>query len=364
MRNNLFRFESEIRGLAGMVMVAGGVYVGAWVVMAMGAWLAFSGLVRYCPIYDVLGVNRIRSRRDYYLSRLPHHNPEPVYIFGPDGRLQFRNESARSVLPDLMDIGELFHRTRRPATELIASEASFLEDVAAGDRRYALHFKGVRDLNAILAYGFDMTEVERANREIIQTQKDLIYRMGEIGETRSQETGNHVKRVAEYSYLLAGLSGLDENEAETLRLASPMHDIGKVAIPDSVLKKPGRLSPDERKVMDTHAEIGFRLLNNSERPILKAAAIVAHEHHEKWDGSGYPRRLAGTDIHIFGRITALADVFDALGSERVYKKAWPMDEVLDFVRKQSGAHFDPTLADLLLNNLDRFLEIRDRYRDV
>ncbi|MEC7987201.1 MAG: HD domain-containing phosphohydrolase, partial [Myxococcota bacterium] len=143
-------------------------------------------------------------------------------------------------------------------------------------------------------------------KEIEETQREVVFTMGAIGETRSKETGNHVKRVAEYSRLLALLYGLDEPQAELLKQASPMHDIGKVGIPDRILNKPGRLNAEEWAIMKTHARLGYDMLNHSNRPILKAAAIVAHEHHEKWSGAGYPRGLKGEEIHIFGRITAVA----------------------------------------------------------
>jgi response regulator RpfG family c-di-GMP phosphodiesterase len=187
--------------------------------------------------------------------------------------------------------------------------------------------------------------------------------MGEIGESRSKETGNHVRRVAEYSKLLALLAGLDEKEAEIVAVASPMHDIGKVAIPDSVLLKPGKLDKDEWVVMQTHSSIGHEVLVGSERPLLKAAAIIAKEHHEKFDGSGYPLGLLGEDIHIYGRIIAIADVFDALGSDRVYKKAWELEKIIHLFEEEKGRHFDPRLVDLFLNNLEEFLVIRNRYID-
>jgi response regulator RpfG family c-di-GMP phosphodiesterase len=187
--------------------------------------------------------------------------------------------------------------------------------------------------------------------------------MGEIGESRSKETGNHVKRVAEYSYILAKGAGMSEEEAEVLKMASPMHDIGKVAIPDAVLKKPGQLTDEEYRIMQSHTVIGYNLLKNSKRRILKAAAIVAHEHHEKWDGTGYPRGLAGEDIHIYGRITAVADVFDALASDRVYKKAWDLERIIDLFRRERGRHFDPRLVDVFLEHLPAFLDIRDRFAD-
>ena len=206
-------------------------------------------------------------------------------------------------------------------------------------------------------------EVSSLTKEIIETQKEVVFTMGAIGETRSKETGNHVRRVAEYSKLLALHIGFDLKEVELLKEASPMHDIGKVGIPDSILNKPGSFEPDERKVMQTHAELGYEMLKYSQRPILKAAAIVAIEHHEKWDGSGYPKGLSGENIHIYGRITAVADVFDALGSDRCYKKAWDDEKIFKLFKEESGKHFDPQLVEIFLNNLPEFLEIRDRFKD-
>jgi putative two-component system response regulator len=206
-------------------------------------------------------------------------------------------------------------------------------------------------------------EVEALQKEIEDTQKEVVFTMGAIGESRSKETGNHVKRVAEYSKLLALYYGLDKKEAEMLKQASPMHDIGKVAIPDAVLNKPGRFDEAERKIMDTHAKLGFDMLNNSNRPLLNCAATVAHEHHEKWDGTGYPRGLKGEEIHIYGRITALADVFDALGSDRCYKKAWDDERIFKLFHEERGKHFEPKLIDIFFDNLDEFLEIRESLKD-
>lgn len=209
-----------------------------------------------------------------------------------------------------------------------------------------------------------LEEITTLNAEIEDTQREVVFTMGSIGESRSKETGNHVKRVAEYTKLLALHYGLDESEAEMLKQASPMHDIGKVAIPDAVLNKPGRFDEQERKIMDTHASLGFDMLKNSNRSLLVMAATVAYEHHEKWDGSGYPRALSGEDIHIYGRITALADVFDALGSDRVYKKAWDDNKIFTFFKEERGKHFDPKLIDIFFDHLDEFLAIRDRLKDV
>lgn len=208
-----------------------------------------------------------------------------------------------------------------------------------------------------------VSEIIALDKEIQDTQKEVVFTMGAIGERRSKETGNHVKRVAEYSKLLAIFYGLDEADAEMLKQASPMHDIGKVGIPDAVLNKPDILDEAEKKIINTHTQLGYDMLKHSDRPLLKMAATIAYEHHEKWDGTGYPNATKGEDIHIYGRITAVADVFDALGSDRVYKKAWEIDEILTFFKKERGKHFDPKLIDIFFENLDEFIEIRDKHID-
>jgi HD-GYP domain-containing protein (c-di-GMP phosphodiesterase class II) len=218
-------------------------------------------------------------------------------------------------------------------------------------------------LSLAASYAGKSLESVMLHEEIVATQKEIIFRMGEIGESRSKETGNHVKRVAEYSYILALGLGLPKDEAEKIRMASPMHDIGKVAIPDAVLKKPGRLTEEEYEIMKTHTTIGYNLLQGSNRELLRTAAHIAYEHHEKWDGTGYPRGLKGEEIHLYGRITAVADVFDALGSDRVYKKAWELDRIINLFREERGRHFDPKLVDVFMDELPRILEARDRYRD-
>ncbi|WP_104370589.1 HD-GYP domain-containing protein [Desulfocucumis palustris] len=223
--------------------------------------------------------------------------------------------------------------------------------------------KDLEYLTLAASYSGKSLEAALLNKEIEETQKEIIFTMGEIGESRSKETGNHIKRVAEYSKILALKYGMDETEAELLRIASPMHDIGKVAIPDSILKKPGKLTDEEFDTMKTHTQVGYNLLKGSSRRILKAAAIVARQHHEKWNGRGYPDGVSGEQIHIYGRVTAIADVFDALGSDRCYKKAWELDRILNLFKEEKGNHFDPVLVDLFLDNIGELVKIRDRYRD-
>jgi HD-GYP domain-containing protein (c-di-GMP phosphodiesterase class II) len=224
--------------------------------------------------------------------------------------------------------------------------------------------KDMEYLTLAASYAGKSLESALLSHEIEETQKEIIFTMGEIGESRSKETGNHVKRVAEYSYLLALGLGMSQEEADLLKMASPMHDIGKVAIPDAVLKKPGKLTDEEFEIMKSHTVIGYNLLKNSKRHILKTAAIVAYQHQEKWNGKGYPSGLAAEDIHIYGRITAIADVFDALGSERVYKKAWELDRILNLFKEERGHHFDPRVVDVFFEQLPSIVKIRDAYSDV
>ena len=208
-----------------------------------------------------------------------------------------------------------------------------------------------------------LKEIADLNEEITDTQKEVVFTMGAIGESRSKETGNHVKRVAEYSKVLALAYGMDEDEAELLRTASPMHDIGKVAIPDSILKKPARLTKEEFDVMKTHTTLGHEMLKHSNRPILHTASIVSYEHHERWDGKGYPQGLKADETHIYGRITAIADVFDALGSTRVYKPAWDDEKIFNLFKEERGYQFDPKIVDLFFENKDALLAIRDKFSD-
>ena len=206
-------------------------------------------------------------------------------------------------------------------------------------------------------------ELYELSKEIEYTQKEVIFTLSEIVEHRSKETSNHVKRVAEYSKILALGYGMNEKEADLIKHSSPMHDIGKVAIPDAILNKPGKLTKEEFEKIKEHSSIGFDMLKHSERSLVKAASIIAYEHHEKWSGNGYPRGLKGENIHIYGRITALADVFDALGSYRVYKRAWDDEKIFALFREESGKHFEPKIIEIFFNNVDKFLKIRASLQD-
>ena len=199
--------------------------------------------------------------------------------------------------------------------------------------------------------------------EVEVTQRELVYRLSEAVESRSKETSYHVKRMAEICLLLANKLGFDDREKEVMYIAAPLHDIGKIAIPDSILNKPGKLDPDEWEIMKKHAQIGYEILAESQLDILKVGAAISGEHHEKWDGSGYPNGKSGEDISIYARIAAIADVFDALYNKRCYKEAWPLEKITDFFIEEKGKHFDPKLVDLLMTHVNEFVAIQKRFPD-
>lgn len=206
-------------------------------------------------------------------------------------------------------------------------------------------------------------KVEEATREIRERERELIFRISRAAEFRDPETGAHIQRMAHYSEIIARGLDLDDATCRLLLKAAPMHDVGKIGIPDYILLKPGRLTPQEFEVMKRHSELGYELLKDSGSEILQAGAEIALSHHEKYDGSGYPKGLKGHAIPLLGRIVAVADVFDALTSERPYKKAWLLDDALRFLESGRGAHFDPLCVEALLAGWEDVLEVRQRFCD-
>ncbi len=192
------------------------------------------------------------------------------------------------------------------------------------------------------------------NQEILDTQRQIICMLGEVVEHRSRETGNHVRRMTELSCLLGKYCGMSPDELELLQMAAPLHDVGKIGIPDHILHKPGRLTDEEMAVIRTHTTIGHKILSSSSRPVFVEAARIALQHHERWDGTGYPNGLRGTEIGLSGRVTALADVVDALGNKRCYKDAWSKERILELVRKESGKHFAPDVVAAFLAHLPEY----------
>jgi len=201
-------------------------------------------------------------------------------------------------------------------------------------------------------------EKQRLLSELEVTQKEIIYILAELTESVSDETGKHIKRVADISHLLASYHpSLSKDDIETIHYSAPMHDIGKVAVDQNILHKPSSLTEEEFEVMKTHTTLAHSFLKSSDRKVIKAADIIAMQHHEKWDGTGYPKGLKGEDIHIYGRIVAIADVFDALTHKRVYKDSWTPEDATAYIEKNAGTHFDPHLVDIFMQHVEEFIAL-------
>ncbi|WP_320035904.1 HD domain-containing phosphohydrolase [Halarcobacter sp.] len=206
-------------------------------------------------------------------------------------------------------------------------------------------------------------EVEKATKQLIDREHETLQILGKAAEYKDPETASHVARVSHYSKLLAKEYGLSNEEQDLIFYAAPFHDLGKVGIEDSILLKPGKLDEDEFKIMKTHSQIGYEILKESQSEYLKAGAIIALSHHEKFDGNGYPNGLKGEEIHIYGRIVAIADVFDALTSIRPYKKAWTLEEAINFLEEEKGKHFDPKIVDMFVSNLSEVTKIYNTFQE-
>ena len=204
-------------------------------------------------------------------------------------------------------------------------------------------------------------EVNKATLRLKESERETLQMLGKSAEYKDPETNAHTQRVAYYSKLLARAYGLDDSLQDIIFYASPFHDLGKIGIPDNILLKPGKLDAAEFEIMKKHSQIGYEILKGAKSKYLKAGGVIAYNHHEKYDGSGYPNGLKGESIPIFGRITAIADVFDALTSERPYKKAWEIEDAFDFLIKEKGIHFDPKLVDLFLENKNEVIEINNKF---
>jgi putative two-component system response regulator len=209
-----------------------------------------------------------------------------------------------------------------------------------------------------------IAELERVKEELRASREETVYRLSIAAELKDDETPRHIARMTRYCALLAQRAGADEEQAELIRVASIMHDVGKIGVPDAILLKPGPLTPEERLTMQTHAEIGHRILSGSTSPFLEVAAAVALTHHEWFDGSGYPQGLSGPTIPREGRIAAVADVFDALTSDKVFRKAYPIGKAVEMMKEGRGTQFDPDLLDAFLDSLDEALGIREEFPEI
>lgn len=297
------------------------------------------------------------------------HSGNLKVIAGTGEYSERENEDAASIIPaecrDILDDEE-------PGFKSKMTKSGFIFLYRSADKHAGMLFmrelKTRNELESHLLQMFcrnALTAFENISLRTLleESQREIVYLLGDAVEHRSKETGFHLRRVSEISYILAMKSGLPQETARYIREAAPLHDLGKIAIPDSILNKPDKLDAEEWEVMKTHAEVGYEMLNSSDKPLLQLGAEISRDHHERWDGTGYPAGKKGDEIGIAGRITAIADVFDALCSRRVYKSAWDLKQVEEYFQLQRGLHFDPDLVDILFEHLDEFVDIQKNFPD-
>ncbi|MEN3033367.1 MAG: HD domain-containing phosphohydrolase [Aquificaceae bacterium] len=218
-------------------------------------------------------------------------------------------------------------------------------------------------LQLISVYASNSLESSMLYAKLKSAYRETVLRLSHASEYKDQDTYNHIVRIGLMAGLIARKLGFDQEFCENIQMAAPMHDIGKIGIPDAILLKKGKLDPEEWEVMKTHTIVGYDILKDSENELLQMAAKIALEHHERWDGTGYPYGKAGKDISIEARITTISDVFDALTSKRPYKEPWPVSKAVEYMKDLSGKQFDPEVLEVFLNSLDEILKIKEEYRD-
>ncbi len=270
------------------------------------------------------------------------------------------NEVSTQIIEELFAAGVVDY-VSKPFVEqelLVRVKTHLHRDVHSEIFSYNIQNRMSEKVDTQIKHRFD--EMIEQNKIVSSSQQEIIFTLCSLTEKRSNEKEIHVRRVADVSYLLALLVGFNDEEANLLKMASPMHDIGNLAIPDAILDKPDKLSMQEFEQVEQHTKLGYDMLKHSSDPILKVAATIALQHHEKYNGSGYPSGLKGDEIHIFARIVALADVFDTLSDDRVYGKAWTDEDIERYIEGERGQHFDPTLVDLFFKHKERFFALRSK----
>lgn len=313
------------------------------------------------------------SEADAALQWCLQHDPDLVIVDymmpglnGVDFIKRLRADPSRTDVPLLMvtanaEVQVRYDALQSGANDFLTKPLDPVEFLARSRNMLALR-RG--QLAMAVRASWLAEEVKRATQEIVERERDTIFRLSRAAEYRDPDTGSHVMRMAHYSKLIARRLGLTEDDQDILYRAAPMHDIGKVGIPDQVLLKPGRLDQPELEVMRDHARIGHEILQGSPSPVLQQAAVVALSHHEKFDGSGYPHGLVGKKIPLQGRIVAVADVFDALTTERPYKRPWSLERARGYLEESSGAHFDPDCVNAFLGAWHEVLAIHERFQPV
>lgn len=309
-----------------------------------------------------LKVADLHRERDYDLILLDVHMPE---LSGIEVMARLVAEYPNDYLPILILTADHSEETRN---QCLAGGAKDFIGKPFDRVEVALRVRNILEVRllhkAVLKNNAELeSKVRERTQQLYDAQVKVIQCLGKAAEYRDNETGMHVVRMSQSSAILAQEMGLGTDECELILRASPMHDIGKIAIPDNVLLKPGGLEGGEWETMKTHAEVGAEILSGYDTELMQVASKIARTHHEKWDGSGYPQGLSGEEIPLYTRIVSVCDVFDALTSRRPYKEAWSVDSAMDYLREKSGSQFDPNVVDGFSRILDRVVALRRSYPD-
>lgn len=317
---------------------------------------------------SVLSITDPRQAEDLYMAYRPHLvllDINMPYLNGYQVMGQFKKIEEDNYIPVLVLTALQDNKTRlralsEGAQDFLTKPFDKLETITRIENmlRVRLLNEEVKNQNIILEQ-----KVQERTLELHDTRLEIIRRLGRAAEYRDNETGAHIIRLSHMCALLGKLIGMSAQEQEFLLNTTPMHDIGKLGIPDTILLKPGKLTKEEWQIMQSHTTIGADLLGGHESQLMVSSRGIALSHHEKWDGSGYPRQLKGVEIPLESRITGLVDVYDALTSNRAYKDPYPTEKACAVIAEKRGKHLDPKLADLFLNNVDGFVEIKERYSD-
>ncbi|MCK4843114.1 MAG: HD domain-containing protein [Methylococcales bacterium] len=319
-------------------------------------------LLKANDYHKVHCANNIQQAISLYEANLPD-----LIIFSPCSKLAFTELTTQLETEHPLPPIFLINDTKNHIPSVDTAIKDFINTpIDENEFLYRVHHLLTTQLSSQELHNYNQTilnAVEKRTEELRESQIEIIECLGYAAEFRDTETGMHTIRVGLYSQRLAQAMGMNDKEAESLLYAAPMHDVGKIGIPDNILLKPGRLDGKEWEVMKQHTTIGQRILTRSKNKLLQQAGVIALSHHEKWNGSGYPNSLKGTDIPIDGRLVALADVFDALTMERPYKKAWTISSAVDLINSESSKHFDPSLVKLFNDTLPEIITIKKEYTD-
>ncbi len=314
----------------------------------------------FCFFSEITALRKA-YQQSRYLAGFAEQNPSPVIDLDESGHVVYANQAAEECFSGVRFLGLHHGAFQHLLTEQIKVGKQSVREINYRGTGYMVVANRLN--HGWRIYATDVTETQQLKNRLSNARLELVQRLSQASEWRDNETGAHIRRMSAYCRIVAEVLKMGDHYSEQIELAASMHDIGKIAIPDSILHKPGKLTEEEFEIMKQHAEAGGQLLEGADDDLMKMARDIAYFHHERWDGTGYPRKLAAEQIPLSARIASVCDVFDALISERPYKKAWPVEEALRVIKEGSGSQFEPRIVDAFFEGLPRILQLKDEHKD-